>query len=236
MLWKSCWKWPRRRVRPVLALERKEREWNTFVLKFKFCYAVWCLCCCCCCLHCFWICLFVCLLVVCLSLPLLMFLVLSFCFCSSCCRCKKRWRVCLFSWFRDPKLTPKLPQDDPGRSRGSQGAHWRLPGSPGRVLASHLGTPGPPRGSIWAPFLVPFWLQFSFKFRSNFFKDFGTHSGSIWVPFWEPKSTSEPLRREKVHLQKPLFYLSKTILFELGGSPGIPKSLPETTSKFIHIF
>ena len=80
-------------------------------------------------------------------------------------------------------------------------------------------------GSILDAFLV----TFSFKFRGIFFKDFGTLSGSIWAPFWEPKSTSEPLRREKVHLQKPLFYLSKTILFKLGGSPELPKSLPEAT-------
>ena len=80
-------------------------------------------------------------------------------------------------------------------------------------------------GSILGAFLV----TFSFKFRGNFFKDFGTHSGSIWAPFWEPKSTSEPLRREKVDLQKPLFSLSKTILFELGGSPELLKSLPEAT-------
>ena len=80
-------------------------------------------------------------------------------------------------------------------------------------------------GSILGAFLV----TFSFKIRCNFFKDFRTHSGSIWAPFWEPKSTSEPLRREKVDLQKPLFSLSKNILFELGGSPELPKSLPEAT-------
>ena len=145
---------------------------------------------------------------------------------------QKRWRVCLFSWFRDPKLIPKWPQDDPGRSRGSQGAHWRLPGSPVRVLAGHLGTPGPPRGAIWAPFWMPFWLHFSFRFQGNFLKNFGRHSGSVWVPFWITKSTSEPLRHEKVDHQKTLFYFCKSILFELGGSLGISKSLPEATRKF----
>ena len=80
-------------------------------------------------------------------------------------------------------------------------------------------------GSILGAFLVTFFLRIS----NNFFEDFGTHSGSIWVPFWEPKSTSEPLRHEKVDLQKPLFSISKTILFELGGSPELPKSLPEAT-------
>ena len=127
------------------------------------------------------------------------------------------------------KVSQEGSRGVPGRSQGSQGGSRRLPGSPGRLPATHLGTPGAPLGAIWVPFWVPFWLHFLFKFRSNFLKDFGTHSGSIWIPFWEPKSTTEPLKREKVHLQKSLFYLSKTILFEPGGFPGLPKSLPEAT-------
>ena len=80
-------------------------------------------------------------------------------------------------------------------------------------------------GSILGAFLVTFFLRIS----NNFFEDFGTHSGSIWVPFLDAKSTSERLRCAKVDLQKTLFSLSKSILFELVGSPELPKSLPEAT-------
>ena len=121
---------------------------------------------------------------------------------------------------------PKTTPGGPGGAKGLTGVSRGLPGGSWRAI---WAPQGPPRGAIWAPFWVPFWLHFSFKFRGNFFKDFGTHSGSIWPPFWEPKSTSEALRRDKVDLQKPLFSLSKTILFELGGSPELPKSLPEAT-------
>ena len=74
-----------------------------------------------------------------------------------------------------------------------------------------------------------FFNTFSSEFPDVFFNDFGTHSGCILAPFWDPKSTSGALGHEKVDLQKTLFYLSKTILFELGGSPGLPISLPEAT-------
>ena len=93
---------------------------------------------------------------------------------------QKRWKVCLFSWFRDPKSTPKWPQDDPGRSRGSQGAHWRLPGSPGRVLASHFGPPGPPPGE---PFGLHFECLFGYIFPSNFEVTFWRILGRILAPF-----------------------------------------------------
>ena len=80
-------------------------------------------------------------------------------------------------------------------------------------------------GSILGAFLVTFFLRIS----NNFFEDFGTHSGSIWVPFLDAKSTLERLRCAKVDLQKTLFSLSKSILFELVGSPELPKSLPGAT-------
>ena len=51
------------------------------------------------------------------------------------------------------------------------------------------------------------------------------------VPKSPPKSTSEGLGREKVDLQKPLFYLSKTIVFDLGAFPGTPKIHPGSAFK-----
>ena len=46
-----------------------------------------------------------------------------------------------------------------------------------------------------------------------------------------PKSTSEGLGREKVDLRKPLFYLSKTMVFDLGAFPGTPKNVPGSAFK-----
>ena len=51
------------------------------------------------------------------------------------------------------------------------------------------------------------------------------------VPESFPKSTSEALGHEKVDLQKPLFYLSKTIVFDFGAFPGTPKIVPGSAFK-----
>ena len=82
----------------------------------------------------------------------------------------------------DSKMAPRRPREVPGEPRGSvasPGVSREGPGEP-------FGHPrAPPRGAIWAPFLVAFCLQFSFKFRSNFFRilgrilaPFGYHFGS----------------------------------------------------------
>ena len=78
-------------------------------------------------------------------------------------------------------------------------------------------------GLVLGAFWVPFWLLVGLFFEYfhtdlliTFLVDSGRHSGSIFVPFWAPKSTSGAPGDEKVDLQKPLFYIRKTILFELG--------------------
>ena len=149
----------------------------------------------------------------------------------------------LFAWIFLPKLRKTAKKvsrerswDVPGRSPESQGDPRRLRGSPGRVPGSVLDPPRPPLGAIWAPFRMPFFVFFSFEFPTAFFYNFGRHSGSIFAPFWLTKSASEPPGRKKVDMRKPLFYLGKTILFELGGSPGLPKSLPKATSEFKTFF
>ena len=129
-----------------------------------------------------------------------------------------------------------VPERVPGSPREVLGDPRGLPGVPGGGQGSRFDSRGPLLGAVRRPFWVSFSIPFSNEFRAVFFNDFKKLSASILAPFWEPKSIQEGLGREKVDLQKPLFYLSKTILFELGGSPGIPKSLPEATSKFIHIF
>ena len=126
-------------------------------------------------------------------------------------------------------------REGPGEPREVLGDPRGLPGVPGGGQGSRLDSRGPLLGAIWPPFWMPFSIPFSSEFRAAFFNDFKKLSASLLAPFWEPKSIQEGLGREKVDLQKPLFYLSKTILFELGGPPGLPKSLPETTSKFIPI-
>ena len=50
-------------------------------------------------------------------------------------------------------------------------------------------------------------------------------------PFGPPKSISGAPGDEKGDLKKPLFYLSKTILFNLGGPPGTPKIDLRTASE-----
>ena len=129
-----------------------------------------------------------------------------------------------------------MPRRVPGTSREITGGPRGLPGSPGACPGSRLDSRGHPLGAVWAPFWVPFLFTFSSEFRDAFFNDFGTHSGSISAPFWDPKSTSGALGHEKVDLRKALIYLIKSILFEPEGSPGLPKSLPEATSKFDAIF
>ena len=121
------------------------------------------------------------------------------------------------------KSTKNGAREGPGEVPGDHG--WSS-GSPG----VSRGRPGEPfglwRAPLWSRFgsiLGAFSDTFSSEFRVGFFEDFGTHSGSIWAPFWEPKSTSEPLRHEKVDLQKPSFSSSKTILFKLRGCLEAPK-------------
>ena len=122
-----------------------------------------------------------------------------------------------------------VPGEVPGSPREILGDPRGLPGSPGGGPGSRLDSRGPLLGAVWPPFWVPFSIPFSNEFRAAFFNDFKELSASILAPFWEPKSIQEALGREKVDLQKPLFYLSKSILFELGGCPGLPKSLPGAT-------
>ena len=60
--------------------------------------------------------------------------------------------------------------------------------------------------------------------------------GFILAQFRVTKSTSAAPGDEKVGPRKPLFYLRKTILFELGGRPGLPKSTSEPHRNSNRIF
>ena len=72
-------------------------------------------------------------------------------------------------------------------------------------------------------------------FRFQFLSEFRSHFLMILELLLEPKSpqksTSEGLGRGKVDLQKPLFYLSKTIVLDLGAFPGTPKIVPGSAFK-----
>ena len=67
------------------------------------------------------------------------------------------------------KVSRETSWDVPGRSRESPGDPRRLPGCRRRVPGSPLDLPTPALGPIWAPFRMPFWLLFSFEFRTAFF-------------------------------------------------------------------
>ena len=72
-------------------------------------------------------------------------------------------------------------------------------------------------------------------FRIQFLVEFRPRFLTILVLFLvlksPPKSTSERLSRRKVDLRKPLFYLSKTMVFDLGAFPGTPKNVPGSAFK-----
>ena len=61
---------------------------------------------------------------------------------------------------------------------------------------------------------------------------FASISDLILEPFWSQKRSPEALENEKAILQKHLFYLSKTILFEVWPSPGTTKNVTKTLSEF----
>ena len=126
-----------------------------------------------------------------------------------------------------------MSRGGPGRARGILGVSGGLPGGSRGALST-------PQHPPWEPSGLHFGCLFGYfcplNFQLFFFYNFGRHSGSIFAPFWLTKSASEPPGCKKVDMRKPLFYLSKTILFELGGSPGLPISLPEATSEFKTFF
>ena len=72
-----------------------------------------------------------------------------------------------------------------------------------------------------------FRFQLLVEFRPRFF----TILVLFLVPKSPPKSTSERLSRRKVDLRKPLFYLGKTMVFDLGAFPGTPKNVPGSAFK-----
>ena len=51
------------------------------------------------------------------------------------------------------------------------------------------------------------------------------------APFLLPESTSGAPVGEEVGLRKTMFFFGKTILFELGGCPGAPKTVLIIVSK-----
>ena len=123
----------------------------------------------------------------------------------------------------------------PGRHLGSPGGALEMPGgsllvpgrSPGRIWAPNgrqggEKTPRPWRGHpflgsfgyILGPIRGTFFMFFLLVFRPRFFIRFSCILGPIFYGFWEPKSTSEAPRRQKVDLHKHWFYVRRTNVFE----------------------
>ena len=86
----------------------------------------------------------------------------------------------------------------------------------------------PPESPKWSPKSTSELYFSRFVFRANFASILALNLELFWHQTW----SSEALGSEKATFRKPMFYLSKTILFEVWASPGTTKSTPETPSKF----
>ena len=124
------------------------------------------------------------------------------------------------------KLGPAGAQDDPRRSQGdpkdarTQYGRTSLVGGrrprcfPGSVLERFWGNFGYPFGV----FLGIFWELKSKKFVVSFFIGFGVPLDAFWAPNCFHLGARGGTGGEKARLQKSLFYLSKTMVFEVWGA------------------
>ena len=121
----------------------------------------------------------------------------------------------------------------PGRARGILGVSRGVPGgSPGALWTSQH----PP----WDPSGLHFGCLFGYFFPLNFELHFFRISDGIPAPFFiifgsQNQSRSPPGAKTSI-CENLCFTNVKPYFLSLGGSPGLPKSVPEATSEFKTFF
>ena len=148
----------------------------------------------------------------------------------------------------EPKWFPGVPKSSPGAPDGTvevtpaTGDYLKIPNA---RLRERQGAPGLHFGSILAPILEPFWVCFwelkSITFLVCFCMPFGVDLGAFWEPKWMTLGAWGGPGSEKAILQKPLFYLRKTMVFEVGRPRGrtqihkkrVPKPIQKTSLKIM---
>ena len=129
--------------------------------------------------------------------------------------------------FRRQNLIQNGPQGSPNRALRLPTAPLRRPRRTGMTLESPRLDFGSSRAPFWLHFgshfeLVfgVFWELKSMTFFDCFLMGFGAHLEAIWGPKMHQFGARGGTGGEKATLQKPLFYLRKTMVFEVRRPRG----------------